>query len=91
MASKQDLLQAIKNRQSLANQYPSLTEKERQRKKIDDDIAEFLAKGNQIVVVDHTANRAAQDKTTLNRYQNQKAKNKITWAMDREAEINKKK
>jgi predicted methyltransferase len=87
MASRQDLIQSIKNRKLLELNFPGLNEKEKQRQKIKDDVAKYLKTGGTIKEVDHTANKSAQDKTTLNRYQNQKIKNKITWALDREAEI----
>ena len=89
MASKADLLQSIKNRRDLEAKYPSLAEKERIRIEIEKATQEYLKNGGIIKEIDHRSNRAAQDKTTLNRYQNQKAKNQAEWALAREAEINK--
>jgi hypothetical protein len=90
MASKQDLITAVKNRKALEQEYPDVGEKERQRKKIEKDIQEFLKSGGQIEKVDHAAN-AWSNKQAINRYDVQKIKDRANWALQREAEIKKKK
>ena len=74
--------------------YPDTTpraagEKEVLRAQLENDVTRFLGSGGAVKKLDHTSNRAFQNKETQNRYQNQKSRNKAEWALAREAEIRK--
>ena len=90
MVKKETNWQEFIRRQRYPDSEPRfLTEKEQLRQRLRDEVKLFLDSGGEVREVDHTSNRAFQNKEIQSRYKNQKARNKAEWALAREAEIRK--